>query len=126
VRDQPWRTARRVHRRGRGDGARDGDGRDGHADALAAFRTFNYERIYLRDESVAQGEAVVRVLRALVEHFAARPDAVPDPMGGAPAGEDPVHRAVRYVSGMTDRFAFRTAVDVLGWPTGSLPRGIDR
>ena len=98
----------------------------GHADALAAFRTFNYERIYLRDESVAQGEAVVRVLRALVEHFAARPDAVPDPMGGAPAGEDPVHRAVRYVSGMTDRFAFRTAVDVLGWPTGSLPRGIDR
>ncbi len=43
------------------------------AEALAAFRACNYERIYLRDASLRQGEAVVSVLRALVEHFADRP-----------------------------------------------------
>ncbi len=47
------------------------------AAALAALRRFNYERIYSRPESVAQSEAVVAVLRALVEHFAARPRALP-------------------------------------------------
>ena len=43
------------------------------AEALAAFRACNYERIYLREASLRQGEAVVSVLRALVEHFADRP-----------------------------------------------------
>ncbi len=43
------------------------------AEALAAFRACNYERIYLREASLRQGEAVVGVLRALVEHFADRP-----------------------------------------------------
>src|SRR4051812_13919576 len=41
------------------------------ADALAAFRAFDYERIYLRPASLAQAESVIRMLRALVEHFAA-------------------------------------------------------
>jgi dGTPase len=98
-----------------------------HAEALSAFREFNYERIYLRDESVAQGRAVVSVLRALVEHFAAHPDdvAIRSAALGA-SDEDPTFAAVRYVSGMTDRFAFRTAVSVLGWPSDRLPQGIDR
>jgi len=98
-----------------------------HAEALAAFREFNYERIYLRDESVAQGKAVVSVLRALVEHFAHHPDDVAG-RGASLAGseEDPTFAAVRYVSGMTDRFAFRTAVTVLDWPIDRLPQGIDR
>jgi dGTPase len=94
-----------------------------HADALAAFREFNYERIYLREESVAEGNAVVAVLRALVEHFAAHHDEVP---GGARPGEDDVVAAVRYVSGMTDRYAFRVAVARLGWDPSRLPRGVDR
>ena len=46
------------------------------AEALAAFRACNYERIYLRDASLRQGEAVVGVLRALVEHFSDRPHLV--------------------------------------------------
>ena len=49
-----------------------------HAEALAAFRASNYEHIYLRPSSVAQGEAVVDVLRALVEYFGDRPHLLPD------------------------------------------------
>jgi dGTPase len=86
------------------------------AAALAALRAFDYERIYTRPASIAQGAAVVAVLRALVEHFAAHPLAETD---------DPVRAAVAYVSGMTDRYAFATAVDVLGWDPARLPVGID-
>jgi dGTPase len=102
-----------------------------YAEALAAFREFNYERIYLRDESVAQGEAVVAVLRALVEHFAAHPDTIPERADVHSIAEDdrdgdPVFAAVRYVAGMTDRYAFRTAVSILGFDPDRLPKGIDR
>ena len=50
---------------------------DDLAEALAAFRASNYEHIYLRPSSVAQGEAVVDVLRALVDHFSDRPHLLP-------------------------------------------------
>ena len=50
---------------------------DDQAEALAAFRASNYEHIYLRPSSVAQGEAVVDVLQALVEHFGDRPHLLP-------------------------------------------------
>ena len=104
------------------------------AEALAAFRACNYERIYLRDASLRQGEAVVAVLRALVEHFADRPHLVADdaaPGNGAASpdvlagSEDAVHAAVTYVAGMTDRFAFRQAVALLGWDPAKLPAGVD-
>ena len=101
-----------------------------HAEALGAFRAFNYERIYLRDESVSQGKAVVEVLRALVEHYAAHPSEVPERVDRAHPDDDrdrdPVFLAVRYVSGMTDRFAFRTAVSALGFDPEQLPKGVDR
>lgn len=94
----------------------------GEAAALAALRAFNYERIYMRPESVRQGEAVVAVLRALVEYFA-------DDQRRIPSDNDstsgPLRRAVAYVAGMTDRFAFKTAVEHLGWRVERLPRGID-
>ena len=48
------------------------------AEALAAFRASNYERIYLRDASLRQGDAVIGVLRALVEHFSDRPHLITD------------------------------------------------
>jgi dGTPase len=101
------------------------------AEALAAFRSCNYERIYLREASLRQAEAVVHVLRALVDHFADRPhlitDAVPD---GAPSDvvagtEEAVRAAVTYVAGMTDRFALRQAVAQLGWDPAKLPAGVD-
>ena len=96
------------------------------AEALAAFRSTNYERIYLRPESIRQGHDVVTVLQALVEHFAQRPqlistgDEQPE-AGGAAA----LWSAVSYVAGMTDRFACVTAVRELDWDPASLPRGLD-
>ncbi len=96
------------------------------ADCLAEFRRFNYERVYLREESVAQAASVIAVLRALVEYFAERPEAIPS----AVAADEPTEgtrtrRAVSYVAGMTDRYAFDLAIDRLGWPASRLPRGID-
>ena len=95
--------------------------------------TFNYEQIYMRPASVAQSEVVVRVLRALVEFFADRPNvaagprarrATGHPTEGAPAGSDQALRdAVTYVAGMTDRFAFAQARAHLGWDPGGLPAG---
>ena len=48
------------------------------AAALADLRAFNYERIYVRPASLAQSRAVIDVLRALVEHYAAHPALLPD------------------------------------------------
>jgi len=102
------------------------------AEALAAFRACNYERIYLRDASLRQGDAVIAVLRALVEHFSDRPHLVadqgtdPDVSSDVVAGsEEAVRAAVTYVAGMTDRFAFRQAVALLGWDPAKLPAGVD-
>lgn len=94
------------------------------ADALAGLRSFNYERIYTRPESVAQARAVVDVLRALVEHYSHRPHLLP----GAPDAErdspEMVRAAVTWIGGMTDRYAFDTAVRVLRWDPGRLPKAI--
>lgn len=93
-----------------------------HAEALADLRAFNYERVYNRPESVAQGTSVVEVLQALVNHFVAEPDLIE----GLPADEPDLTRAVvSYIAGMTDRFAFGTAVALLDWPLDRLPVGID-
>ncbi len=101
---------------------------DDLAEALAAFRASNYEHVYLRPSSVAQGEAVVDVLRALVDHFGDRPHLLPTDgrddgalTGGGPGA---VHAAVAYVAGMTDRYAFSRAVALLGWDPDKLPVGI--
>lgn len=95
------------------------------AEALAAFRSLNYERIYLRPESLAQGRAVVSVLQGLVEHFAARPDRIPGTDSPDPSGIEALHRSIAYVAGMTDRFACQAAIDELHWPEHELPRGLD-
>ena len=82
------------------------------------FRQFNYEHIYLRPASVAQAEAVIAVLRALVEHYADRPEpaARRPPGAGVDAGSaEALRAAVTYVAGMTDRFACQQAVALLGW-----------
>ena len=99
------------------------------AEALAALRAFNYEHIYLRPASMAQADAVIEVLQPLVEFYADRPNAIPGP-GGAPvratAGSpEALRAAVTYVAGMTDRFAFQSAVARLGWDPARLPVGID-
>ena len=95
------------------------------ARALAALRAFNYERIYSRPSSLAQGRAVIAVLSALVEFFAANPARLPGQSSRATSEEAALRAAINYVSGMTDRFAFSAAVELLGWDPERLPRGID-
>jgi dGTPase len=127
-----------------------------YAGVLETLRDFNYEHIYTRPSSISQGRAVIAVLSALVEYFAANPDKVPTAVLGAtvttgpvgttgpvsttgPVGgthcncgsdqgverQDALRRAITYVSGMTDRFAFGTAVELLGWRLDRLPPGVD-
>ena len=43
------------------------------------MRAFNYERIYTRPSSIAQGRAVIAVLSALVEYFAENPGKLAGP-----------------------------------------------
>ena len=48
------------------------------ASALAAFRAFNFDRIYLRPAARRQAEKVIRLLRGLVDHFGDAPHRIPD------------------------------------------------
>ncbi len=90
------------------------------ADALAAFRKFNYERIYLRPASVRQADAVIKMLRALTDWYLEEPLRLPVPVTSG--GELTVVREViRYVGGMTDRYACMQAVEHLGWDRRQLP-----
>jgi dGTPase len=97
------------------------------AAALAEFRETNYRRIYLRPASARQAEAVIAVLSALVEHFSDHPGRMTWPGAcGVEAGSEPARRAaVTWVGGMTDRYAFSTAVTELGWDPARLPRAVD-
>ena len=99
------------------------------ASALAAFRAFNFERIYLRPAARRQAERVIRLLGGLVDHFADAPLRIPMVRDGevvAPAAGsfEAASLAVRYVSGMTDRFALGLGVELLGWRPEDLPRGV--
>lgn len=100
---------------------------DATAEALAQMRAVDYRHIYMRPASVAQAEAVVEVLRALVEHFSDHPGRLPGgPAAGMVAGSEGAQRAaVTWVGGMTDRFAFRSAVAELGWDPARLPRAVE-
>ena len=95
------------------------------AEALAAFRQFNYEHVYLRPASQAQ--AAQRHRAAAGAGRALRRPAEPAARAstGVDAGSrEALHAAVAYVGGMTDRFACRQGVTLLGWPVERLPRGI--
>jgi dGTPase len=95
------------------------------AEALAEFRRFNYEHVYLRPASRAQAEAVIALLRALTEHYADRPNLLPDQHGLHAGSPEALRAAVAYVAGMTDRFACRQAIALLNWDRAKLPQGID-
>ncbi len=103
-------------------------------EALSAFRRFNYDNVYMRGDSLAQSESVIRVLQALVEYHAANPTGVPEQSTsvGAPISKDAPDPgspaafmdAVTYVGGMTDQYAFNQATQLLSWPRRELPVGI--
>ena len=98
------------------------------AEALSEFRRFNYQHIYMRPASLEQNAAVIAVLRALVEHFGEQPAAMPRPAAArgelVPGSEAALREAVTYVGGMTDRYAFTQAIELLGWRAQDLPVGI--
>ena len=80
------------------------------AGALAAFRAFNFDRIYLRPAARRQAEKVVGLLRGLVDFFVDAPLRLPADATGVhadlgPGSLEAAAVAVRYVSGMTDRYA---------------------
>lgn len=95
------------------------------AGALAEFRRFNYDHVYLRPASVAQAASVITLLRALVEHYADRPNLLPDAHGIDAGSATALRASVAYVAGMTDRFACRQAMSLLDWERHQLPHGID-
>ncbi len=99
------------------------------ASALAAFRAFNFDRIYLRPAATRQAEKVVGLLRGLVDFFVDAPSRLPSDATGAHAhlragSLEAAAVSVRYVSGMTDRYALGLGVELLGWRPEDLPRGV--
>ena len=98
------------------------------AEALAAFRAFNYEHVYLRPASRRQADGRrVAAAQALVEHYADRPHAMPPQTTQAVLGAgvdieqidagspEALRAAVGYVAGMTDRFACQQGLTHLDW-----------
>src|SRR3954451_22460897 len=99
------------------------------AGALAAFRAFNFARIYLRPAARRQAEKVVGLLGGLVDFFVDAPTRLPAAATGmhadiAAGSLEAAAVAVRYVSGMTDRYALGLGVELLGWRPEDLPRGV--
>jgi dGTPase len=99
------------------------------ANALAAFRAFNFDRIYLRPAARKQADKVIGLLQGLVDFFADAPSRIPADATGMHPGITPgsleaAEIAVRYVSGMTDRYALGLGVELLGWRPEELPRGV--
>jgi len=101
----------------------------GMAAVLDTFRRFNYDKIYLRPASNQQAERVIRMLRSLVEHYADKQGLIPDVSDGSrefpdAGSKQALFESVRYVSGMTDRFAISQAVTLLRYPVDLLPSGV--
>ncbi|MCL1923391.1 MAG: HD domain-containing protein [Propionibacteriaceae bacterium] len=100
------------------------------ASALAQLRAFNYEHIYMRSDAIAQSEAVIDLLHQLVDYLIDNPDEVPGNRGDPPSFLDEIDprvwRAVEYVGGMTDRFAFLQAEILLGYDLTRIPTGLGR
>jgi dGTPase len=104
------------------------------AELLGGFRRFNDEAIYSRPESQAQNRIVIELVEHLVSFFLEHPEALPqdrsessDAPTATSSGLDspPLQRALTYVSGMTDRYVVRQAIEHLGWSPKRLPLGID-
>ena len=97
---------------------------DPAARALQSFRDFNFSRLYLRPASLRQADRAIRLLRGLVDHFTDSPHRVPNSRVREADSPEAAAQAVFYVSGMTDRFALGLGVELLGYRTEDLPRGV--
>ncbi len=78
--------------------------------AANELREFMFERVYLYDATRREAERGKRIVIFLFEHFVTHPQGISADYSLA---EDPVERrAADYVSGMTDRYAIRTAAEL--------------
>lgn len=92
-----------------------------NAELLENFRDFNYNNIYLRAESMETYDEVVKMLGSLVDFY------IKNPVSSEPdlehqEGFTPEFNSVRYVASMTDRFAIKQAIDLLGYTEKNLPK----
>lgn len=70
------------------------------------LRDFMFQRVYLRPAAREQARKAIKVIRELVEHFAATPEEIP-PQTIEITNGDLMAAAVDHVAGMTDRYALR-------------------
>ena len=82
------------------------------AEAMRELRSFMFERVYLRAEGEPHRRRATAVVQELVRYYEANPSETPD---STPAPCSALERAVDFVAGMTDRFAFRSHADRCRW-----------
>ncbi|MGD9894147.1 MAG: deoxyguanosinetriphosphate triphosphohydrolase [Dehalococcoidia bacterium] len=87
-------------------------------DAVNHLRDFMFERVYLRQDREREVHEAKEIIYFLYEFYRTHPEQLP---AGWSVPDDPIERqAVDFISGMTDRYALRTAID-LGFPLGRAP-----
>jgi dGTPase len=76
--------------------------------AMAQLRQFMFERVYLGPVATREHAKIAGVIRALFDHYCARPELIPDSIPAA----DLATRVTDYIAGMTDRFCIRVYEDL--------------
>jgi dGTPase len=85
---------------------------DDALDVMHELREFMFQRLYQAPALRAQQSWAVDVLRAVVEHLLAHPEALPASYRDSDA--DLVTQVADYVAGMTDRFVLRAHEELIG------------
>jgi dGTPase len=81
-------------------------------DALNALKDFQVTHVYQHPLCAQETGRAQRMLRLLIGHFLAHPDAVPSDVSRASGDEPPARAVCDYVAGMTDRYAIRVFADL--------------
>ncbi len=72
--------------------------------AMLRLRKFMFDRVYLGPDARSEHERVQRTLIALMDHYLAHPEEIPENAAEA----EGLQRVVDYVAGMTDRYCIAT------------------
>jgi dGTPase len=79
-------------------------------DAVNNLRDFMFERVYLRQDREREVQEAKEIIGFLYDFYRTHPDKLP---AGWSVPDDPIERqAVDFISGMTDRYALRTAAEL--------------
>ena len=69
------------------------------------LREFMFDKVYLREATLAQRSEAKNIVEALVIYYEKNPDKLPD---NYVQNQSDIANSVDYVAGMTDRFAIST------------------